>query len=229
MPGPKTNERPGTRATLRHCRMSAYKARAVLDLIRGVEYRRAEEILEHCERSAATVIAKLLRSAAANAENNDSLDREELFVSACYADEGPTLKRWRPRARGRATRRRKRSCHITVILSRLPEDELRRRRVRAAAEAAERRARRVAGARQARGGKASAAAAPEGEARPESEAPAASEAAAAQGATAQEAAEAHASGAETAVPAAEPAGAPAGDDEAATEDDAADDDGEKVD
>jgi len=155
MTGLKTNERPGTRAVLKHSGVSAYKAREVLDLIRDKDYQRASEILEYCDREVATVIGKLLRSAAANAFHNDGLDPEELFVSACYADEGTTLKRWRPRARGRATRIRKRTCHVTVILSRMPESELNRRRARIAAEAADRRARRVAGAR--RQGRASAA------------------------------------------------------------------------
>ncbi|MGD0440624.1 MAG: 50S ribosomal protein L22 [Acidimicrobiales bacterium] len=148
MTGLKTNERPGTRAVLKHSGVSAYKAREVLDLIRGKDYDRASEILEYCDREVATVIGKVLRSAAANAFHNDGgIEAEELFVSACYADEGTTLKRWRPRARGRATRIRKRTCHITVIVSRLPEDELSRRRARVAAEQADRRARRVAGAR----------------------------------------------------------------------------------
>lgn len=150
MTGPKTNERPGTRAQLRHCGMSAYKARQVLDLIRGVELSRAEEILQFCDREAARVIGKLVHSAASNAEQNDELSRDELYVSACYADEGTTMKRWRPRARGRASRIRKRTCHITVIVSRLPEGEIQRRRAKEAAEAAERRARRVAGTRRAR-------------------------------------------------------------------------------
>ena len=78
------------------------------------------------------VVGKVLASAVANAGNNDGLDAEELYVSACYADEGTTLKRWRPRARGRATRIRKRTCHITVIVSRLPDDRLARRRARQA-------------------------------------------------------------------------------------------------
>jgi large subunit ribosomal protein L22 len=150
VPGTKTNERPGTRAVLRHCHMSAWKARQVLDLIRGVEYARAIDILRFCDREAADVIGKLLHSAAANAEHNDSLASDDLYVSACFADEGTTAKRWRPRARGRVTRIRKRTCHITVIVSRLPEDELRRKRAKVAAEAADRRARRVAGARRTR-------------------------------------------------------------------------------
>ena len=146
----KTNERPGTRAVLRYCTMSSYKAREVLDLIRGMDYQRATEILDHTDRAAAPVIAKLLRSAAANAEHNEGLDPGELYVATAYADEGATLKRWRPRARGRATRIRKRSCHITVILARMPDEQLIRRRAKIAAEAADRRARRVAGTRRRR-------------------------------------------------------------------------------
>ncbi len=150
MTGLKTNERPGTRALLRHSHVSAYKARQVLDLIRNEDFTRASEILEYCDRGVAEVIGKLLNSAAANARHNDGLEPDELYVSACFADEGTTLKRWRPRARGRATRIRKRTCHITVILSRLGDEELARRRARVAAEQADRRARRVAGARRQR-------------------------------------------------------------------------------
>lgn len=150
MPGLKTNEVPGTRAVLRHYRMSAYKARQVLDLIRGRDADRAEEILNATPREAARVVGKVLASAVANARNNDQLDPDELYVSACYADEGTTLKRWRPRARGRATRIRKRTCHITVIVSRLPDDRLERRRARQATETSGLRSRRVAASR--RGG-----------------------------------------------------------------------------
>lgn len=134
--GVKTNERPGTRAQVRYVRMSAYKAREVLDLIRNQPVDRALEILQFSERDAAIVIAKCLASAVANAENNDSLPADELFVSACYADEGPTLKRWRPRARGRATRIRKRTCHITVIVSRYSDAQLAEIRRRDDAKAA---------------------------------------------------------------------------------------------
>jgi large subunit ribosomal protein L22 len=151
MPGPKTNEREGTRAVLRHSRMSAYKVRPVLDLIRGKEVGLAREILRFSERDAAQVVGKLLDSAIANADHNDSLsDPDELFVSACYADEGTTIKRWRPRARGRATRIRKRTCHVTVIVSRLPADRLARVKARQEAEQGARRSRRVAGGRQGR-------------------------------------------------------------------------------
>ncbi len=145
--GVKTNEREGTRAVAKYIRISPYKVREVLDLIRGQHVQRAAEILRFSERDAAFVVAKVLASAVANAENNDGLDPEELYVSACYADEGPTLKRWRPRARGRATRIRKRTCHVTVIVSRMPDEELRRYRTKQAAEQAARRARRVAGGR----------------------------------------------------------------------------------
>jgi large subunit ribosomal protein L22 len=148
--GPKTNEREGTRAFLRSAPMSAYKVREVLDLIRGQEVGRAAEILEFCERGPAEVVGKILASAVANAANNDELDPEELFVSACFADEAKTQRRMRPRARGRATRIRKRSAHITVIVSRLPEDRLARLRAKRAAEQAARRTRRGRGATQAR-------------------------------------------------------------------------------
>jgi large subunit ribosomal protein L22 len=141
--GVKTNERPGTRAMVRYVRMSAYKAREVLDLIRGKEIGEAQAILQFVERDAAIVISKLLSSAVANAEKNDGQDPDDLYVSACFADEGPTLKRWRPRARGRATRIRKRTCHITMIVSRLPEDQLERRRQREAAAPAARTSRRA--------------------------------------------------------------------------------------
>lgn len=149
MPGVKTNEREGTRAVLRHSRMSAYKARQVLDQIRGLDADRARETLELGDREAAAVIGKVLASAVANAVHNDGLDAEELFVSACYADEGSTLKRWRPRARGRATRIRKRTCHVTIIVSRLPEDRIARRRAKQTAAGAQR-SRRVAGSRRSR-------------------------------------------------------------------------------
>ncbi len=144
MTGPKTNERPGTRAVARHVRMSAYKARVVLDLIRGKDVTEAEQILRFTERDAARVIRKVLASAVANAEHNDSLPADELYVAACFADEGRTLRRFRPRARGRATRIRKRMCHITIIVDRLPADELERRRQREAARPGSRAARRAA-------------------------------------------------------------------------------------
>jgi large subunit ribosomal protein L22 len=154
MAGTKTNERPGTRAKASHVRSSAYKAREVLDLIRGKSYAEAAEILQFSERGISEDILKVLDSAVANAEHNDSQLAEELYVSACYADEGPTLKRWRPRARGRATRIRKRTCHITVIVSRYSDEALEAIREREAAsgrsgstQAAEARRARVAQSR----------------------------------------------------------------------------------
>ncbi len=128
--GTKTNERPGTRASVRYLRVSAYKAREVLDLIRGLHVDDADGVLEFTDRAVAADVRKLLASAVANAEKNDEIDPNELYVSACYADEGPTLKRWRPRARGRATRIRKRTCHITIIVSRMGARELEQRRAR---------------------------------------------------------------------------------------------------
>jgi large subunit ribosomal protein L22 len=157
--GTKTNERPGTRAQLKYLRVSAYKAREVLDLIRGLHVDDADGVLEFTDRAVATEIRKVLASAVANAEHNDELDPNELYVSACYADEGPTLKRWRPRARGRATRIRKRTCHITIIVSRMDADKLEQRRARSAAavsrggvrrDAAQARRERVAKSRAAR-------------------------------------------------------------------------------
>ncbi|MHB1486440.1 MAG: 50S ribosomal protein L22 [Acidimicrobiales bacterium] len=150
MPGTKTNERDGTRAMVRNTRVSAYKAREVLDLIRGHDVARAGDILRFCERDVAIVVGKLLGSAIANAANNDDLaNSEELFVSACFADEGTTIKRWRPRARGRATRIRKRTCHITLIVSRMPEDRIRRLAAKSSGPASAQRARRVAAGRRA--------------------------------------------------------------------------------
>src|SRR5258706_7110216 len=117
----KTNERPGTRAVAKHVGMSATKVRVVLDLVRGKDVQTAEEILRFSERDAAMEVRKVLRSAMSNAEHNDDQIVEDLYVAACFADEGRTLRRMRPRARGRANRIRKPRCHITVIVARMPE------------------------------------------------------------------------------------------------------------
>lgn len=149
----KTNERPGIRAVHRGAGMSAYKAREVLDLIRNKPVGEARTILQFSERGASVDIMKVLDSAVANAGNNNDIPPEELFVAACYADEGPTMKRWRPRARGRATRIRKRTCHITIIVGRYTQSELDAIRQRLAAKgqtstsASAERARRVARSR----------------------------------------------------------------------------------
>ncbi len=131
MTGPKLNEksfvageRSGTKATARYVRASASKARVVLDLIRGLDVRSADEVLQFTDRHIARDVRKVLASAVANAINNDDQDADELYVVACFADEGPTLKRFRPRARGRATRINKRSCHITVIVARMSDDRI---------------------------------------------------------------------------------------------------------
>jgi large subunit ribosomal protein L22 len=138
--------RPGTKAVLRHSHMSASKARQVLDLIRNQEVGRAAEMLRTTERSAAVMVGKVLASAVANAVHNDGQDPEDLYVSACFADESATLKRWRPRARGRATRIRKRTCHVTIVVSRLPDERLARRRAQRDAQGGGR-SRRVAESR----------------------------------------------------------------------------------
>jgi large subunit ribosomal protein L22 len=161
MRGPKLNEgatvatlangqRHGTKATAKYVRSSAYKARAVLDLIRGLDVRRADEVLQFTERGIAIDVRKVLASAVANATNPNNAgsyigDADELFVIACFADEGPTLRRFSPRARGRATRIRKRTCHITVVVARMSEQRLEVAQARAegasATAAASRRAR----------------------------------------------------------------------------------------
>ena len=105
------------RAQAKWVRMSARKARLVLEHIRGRTVPEARTILAFTQRAAATEIEKVLRSAVANAEANHGLDGDELVVEAAYADEGPTLKRWRARARGRATRIEKRTSHVSVALT----------------------------------------------------------------------------------------------------------------
>ncbi len=108
-------------ARAKYVRISARKARVVADQIRGVEYERAEALLSFSPRGVSVPMLKLLRSAGANAENNEDLDPEDLRIHAVSVDEGPTMRRYRPRARGRATRIDKRSCHITITLSPIPE------------------------------------------------------------------------------------------------------------
>ena len=131
MTGPKLNEatmvageRSGTKASAKYLRVSAYKARVVLNLIRGLPVKRADEVLQFSDREVSNDIRKVLASAVANAQHNDEQDPDELFVKACFADEGPTLKRFTPRARGRGNRINKRTCHITIVLGRLDEARL---------------------------------------------------------------------------------------------------------
>lgn len=104
------------KAVARHIRISPSKARRVIDLIRGKDVEEALTLLRFTPKGASPIVAKLVQSAVANAENNHDLDVDSLYVAHCYVDEGPTLKRIRPRARGMAARIRKRTSHITVIL-----------------------------------------------------------------------------------------------------------------
>ncbi|NLW02906.1 MAG: 50S ribosomal protein L22 [Clostridiaceae bacterium] len=104
------------RAVVRYARISARKAKLVIDLIRNKGIDEAYAILRYTPKKASEILYKLLKSAEANAVNNNQLDRESLYVSEIYAEQGPTLKRIRPRAQGRAFRIRKRTSHITVVL-----------------------------------------------------------------------------------------------------------------
>jgi len=108
-------------ATARFIRMSPTKARQVVDLIRGRHVEDAQRVLRFNERTASVTVGKVLASAVANAEHNRGLPADELVVARAWVDEGPTLKRFRPRAMGRATRVRKRTCHISVVVGRHPD------------------------------------------------------------------------------------------------------------
>lgn len=105
------------RAQSKYIRQSPYKVRRVLDLVRGLPVAEAEVVLRHTPLRATEPVVKTLKSAVSNAEHNHALDADDLFISEAYADEGPTLKRFRPRARGRATRIRKRTSHITIVVT----------------------------------------------------------------------------------------------------------------
>jgi large subunit ribosomal protein L22 len=120
-------ERIQVRAQAKWVRMSARKARLVLDHLRGRTVPEARTILAFTPRAAAREIDRVLRSAVANAESAHALDGDELVIVAAYADEGPTLKRWRARARGRVNRIRKRTCHITLVVSPAETDRPKRR------------------------------------------------------------------------------------------------------
>jgi len=113
-------EYPSATAKARFVRVSATKARRVIDLVRGKSVSEALDILRWAPQSASEPVAKVIASAAANAQNNDGLDPSTLVVATVYADEGPTAKRIRPRAQGRAFRIRKRTSHITVVVESRP-------------------------------------------------------------------------------------------------------------
>ncbi|MEW5761932.1 MAG: 50S ribosomal protein L22 [Bacillota bacterium] len=106
-----------TRAVARYIRIAPYKVRQVVDLIRGKQVDEALAILRFTPKRAARVVAKVIKSAAANAEHNHDMLRDELVISQAYVDQGPTLKRWMPRAYGRANVRRRRTSHVTIVVS----------------------------------------------------------------------------------------------------------------
>jgi large subunit ribosomal protein L22 len=127
---------PGARAVARYVRISPTKARRVINLVRGLPAKEALTVLQFAPQSASVPVSKVLASAIANAENNERLDPDSLLVSEAYVDEGPTLKRFRPRAQGRAYRIRKRTCHITIVVESVPPAAGRRAGTKAAAKAA---------------------------------------------------------------------------------------------
>ena len=108
---------PGAKAQARFVRMTPMKARRVIDLIRNKPAVESLTVLRYAPQAAAEPVAKVIASAIANAENNYGLDRDSLVITTAFADEGPTLKRFQPRAQGRAFRIRKRTCHITIEVS----------------------------------------------------------------------------------------------------------------
>jgi large subunit ribosomal protein L22 len=107
---------PGARAVARYVRISPNKARRMVNLVRGLPAKEALTVLQFAPQAASEQVFKVLASAVANAENNERLDPDALLVSEAFVDEGPTMKRYRPRAQGRAYRIRKRTCHITVAV-----------------------------------------------------------------------------------------------------------------
>ena len=103
-------------AIARYVRISSRKVKIVIDMIRGKSVKEAQAILEYTPKAATEPVLKLLKSAVANAENNLELNRDDLYVAEVYANQGPTLMRFSPRAQGRASRIRKRTSHITIVL-----------------------------------------------------------------------------------------------------------------
>ena len=130
-----TTEYPSATAVARYVRVSASKARRVINLVRGKSVEEALDILRWAPQSASEPVAKVIASAAANAQNNNGLDPRTLVVATVYADEGPTAKRIKPRAQGRAYRIRKRTSHITVIVESRPAKENRGRKATSASGA----------------------------------------------------------------------------------------------
>jgi large subunit ribosomal protein L22 len=114
-------ERPTAMARVRYLRVSPTKARRVVDLVRGMPAREALEVLRFAPQEVSSHVYKVVASAVANAEHNGRLDADSLVIRDAYVDEGPTFKRFRPRAQGRAYRIRKRTSHITVVVEAQPE------------------------------------------------------------------------------------------------------------
>jgi|SRR5665213_3171466 large subunit ribosomal protein L22 len=114
--GTAMEARATARASARYARVTPQKARRVVDLIRGLPTGEAQALLRFAPQSASDTVGKVLDSAVANAEHNHDMDPRTLVVTEAYVDEGPTLKRFRPRAQGRAYRIRKRTSHITVVV-----------------------------------------------------------------------------------------------------------------
>ena len=110
------------RAQARYARVTPRKARRVVDLIRGMQAAEAQAVLRFAPQAASEPVYKVLSSAIANAEHNNQLDPETLWVSRAWVDEGPTLKRFRPRAYGRATKVRKRTSHVTVVVQTMGDE-----------------------------------------------------------------------------------------------------------
>jgi len=109
-------DQPGAFASARYVRITPMKARRVVDMVRGLPVDEASALLEFAPQAAAETVGKVLASAVANAETTEGLDASDLVVSVAMVDEGPTMKRWRPRAQGRATRILKRTSHITLAV-----------------------------------------------------------------------------------------------------------------
>jgi large subunit ribosomal protein L22 len=115
-------DQPGAFASARYVRITPMKARRVVDMVRGLQVDEALTVLQFAPQAASETVYKVLESAIANAENTEGLKRADLVLSVAMVDEGPTMKRWRPRAQGRATRINKRTSHITLAVQ--PADAL---------------------------------------------------------------------------------------------------------
>jgi large subunit ribosomal protein L22 len=115
-------DQPGAFASARYVRITPMKARRVVDMVRGLQVDEALTLLQFAPQAASETVYKVLESAVANAETTEGLNRADLVLSVAMVDEGPTMKRWRPRAQGRATRINKRTSHITLVVQ--PADAL---------------------------------------------------------------------------------------------------------